>query len=40
MTKCPGSTALGMFIRDGRMTIFNIGDCHAVLCRGGVAVRK
>lgn len=33
-----GTTALGAFIRDKRLVVFNIGDCHAVLCSHGLAV--
>jgi len=30
-----GTTALGVFIRGSVLTVFNIGDCQAVLCRAG-----
>ena len=33
-----GTTALGAIIRGNELTVFNIGDCHAVLCCNGVAV--
>jgi serine/threonine protein phosphatase PrpC len=35
----PGSTALGMLIKDGKVHIANAGDCRAVLCRSGQAVQ-
>jgi serine/threonine protein phosphatase PrpC len=31
-----GSTALGALLRGRELTVFNIGDCHAVLCSRGV----
>ena len=34
-----GTTALGAFIVNNVLTVFNIGGCQAVLCRNGVAVR-
>ena len=30
-----GTTALGVFIRNSELVVYNIGDCHAVLCRNG-----
>jgi serine/threonine protein phosphatase PrpC len=33
-----GSTALGAFIRKGRLTVFSVGDCRAVLCRSNEPV--
>ena len=33
-----GTTALGAFVRGDQLTVFNIGDCQAVLCSNGVAV--
>ena len=34
-----GTTAIGAFVGDnGDLLVFNIGDSHAVLCRGGRAV--
>ena len=33
-----GTTALGAIVRGNELTVFNIGDCHAVLCCDGVAV--
>lgn len=32
-----GTTALGSIVRDGKLVVFNIGDCQAVLCSNGVA---
>ena len=34
----PGTTVLGVFLRDHQLTLFDIGDCQAIICRGGVAV--
>ena len=33
-----GSTALGAFIRGRELAVFNLGDCHAVVCCSGIAV--
>jgi serine/threonine protein phosphatase PrpC len=33
-----GTTAIGAFIRGETLTVFNVGDCRAVLCRDGKAV--
>jgi serine/threonine protein phosphatase PrpC len=33
-----GTTAIGAFLLGSRLVVFNIGDCQAVLCSGGVAV--
>lgn len=33
-----GTTALGAFIVNSKMTVFNIGDCHAVISSNGLAV--
>jgi serine/threonine protein phosphatase PrpC len=33
-----GTTALGAFVRANQLTVFNIGDCQAVLCSSGAAV--
>lgn len=33
-----GTTALGVFIVDNKITVFNIGDCHAVISSNGAAV--
>lgn len=33
-----GTTAIGAFIHGRTLTVFNIGDCRAVLCRHGEAV--
>ena len=32
-----GTTALGAIVRGNELTVFNIGDCHAVLCCNGIA---
>jgi len=32
-----GTTALGAIVRGSQLVVFNIGDCHAVLCANGVA---
>lgn len=34
----PGTTALGAFIRNTKLTVFNIGDCQAVICTDGIAI--
>jgi len=34
-----GTTALGAVLRGSALTVFNIGDCQAVLCSGGAAVQ-
>ena len=33
-----GTTALGALVRGNQLTVFNIGDCRAVLCSSGTAV--
>lgn len=33
-----GTTALGAFIVDNELTVFNVGDCQAVLCQQGEAI--
>jgi len=33
-----GTTALGAFVRGNQLTVFNIGDCRAVLCSHGSSV--
>ena len=33
-----GTTALGAFIVNNKITVFNLGDCHAVICSNGVAL--
>ena len=33
-----GTTALGAIVRGNELTVFNIGDCHAVLCCNGAAL--
>ena len=33
-----GTTALGTILRGNELVVFNIGDCHAVLCCNGVAL--
>ena len=32
-----GTTALGAIVKGNELTVFNIGDCHAVLCCNGIA---
>ena len=36
---CVGTTALGVYIRDNKWYIFNIGDCQALLSRGQMPVQ-
>jgi serine/threonine protein phosphatase PrpC len=36
--KYDGTTALGVFIRNSKLTVFNIGDCQAVMCTDGIAI--
>lgn len=33
-----GTTALGAFIHAGKLTVYNIGDCRAILSQSGTAV--
>ncbi len=38
VNKSPGTTALGVFIIGSKLTLFNIGDCHALLCKGSLCM--
>ena len=38
INKYSGTTALGAFVIDATLIVFNIGDCQAVLCCKGDAV--
>ena len=35
-----GTTALGAFVVGSKLLVFSIGDCQAVLCTSGAAVRQ
>lgn len=35
INRSPGTTALGIFIIGSQLTLFGIGDCHAMLCKQG-----